>query len=148
MIELESQPKSDSSATELALQAEAHRGYVRSLDQRLAKIYGLGGMPFFVVLLSLPLCAALFGLWTSAMLWIPGVTLALIWLYLGRRGIYMRRDRIREQAESYGETNGLSMPALAAHFRDEDEFSFFVALYEEDAPEPARAGRADGGVSA
>ncbi|TXD32289.1 hypothetical protein FRC96_18145 [Lujinxingia vulgaris] len=142
------QAHDDFAGHQLAGLAEEHRGYVRVIDQRLAKTYGLGGMPFFVVLVALPILAALFGWWTSAMLWIPGLTLALIVLYIGRKAIYERRDRVREQVETYGATNGVSMARLAAHFEAEGEYSFFVALYEDRAAPVADAGeRAEPGAS-
>ncbi|TXD37072.1 hypothetical protein FRC98_10060 [Lujinxingia vulgaris] len=138
----------DPAAAELLRQAEEHRGYVRAIDQRLAKTYGLGGMPFFIVLAGLPILAAVFGWWTSAMLWIPGVTLALIVLYVGRKAIYERRDRMREQVETYGVTNGVAMKRIAEHFRAEGEYSFFVALYDErSAPALEVNDRAEPGAS-
>ncbi|RDV36987.1 hypothetical protein DV096_15865 [Bradymonadaceae bacterium TMQ3] len=130
----------------LAGLAEEHRAYVRTIDQRLATIYGLGGVPFFGVLVALPILAGLFGWWTSAMLWIPGITLALLVLYIGRKAIYERRDRMREQVDTYGDTNGVSMAGIAEYFQAEGEYSFFVALYKDtgapalDAGDRARPG--------
>ncbi|WP_146618324.1 hypothetical protein [Lujinxingia litoralis] len=133
----------DPTIASTAGEAEAHRGYVRDIDQRVARLYGLGGMPFFVALLLLPTLAALFDLWTSALLWVPGLTAALLVLFVGRKAIYERRTRLRARVRAYGETNGLKMEAIAAYFVAQGEYSFFAALFEDEPRARGRLGTAE-----
>lgn len=113
--------------------AEAHRGFVREMDQSLGKIYGTGGAVVIGALCALIVLALVMGWWTKAMLWVPGLTAVLATLYLVRRWIYGRRDRLRERVEKYCEANELSTKTLEQYYQSEDMYPFFAAIYETRA---------------
>lgn len=120
--------------------AEAHRGFVREMDQTLGKAYGYGGGAVVAILTGLVFFGWLFSLLTSPLLWVPGLTLALFTLFVARQRIYAYRDRLRERVESYCEVNGIDTEILLAFYLEDDVYSFFPALFEampgQDAPAP------------
>ena len=124
--------KSGEHLTEVEMrEAEAHRGFVREMDQTLGKAYGMGGAAVVAVLMMVVVAGWFFGLLTQLILWVPGVTAALLTLYLARRGIYARRDRLRERVERYCEANELPPRVLREYYTAEDLYPFFAAIYEE-----------------
>ena len=111
--------------------AEAHRGFVREMDQYLGKAYGSGGGMVVAVIMSVVFVGWLMGWLTQLTLWVPGVTAALFSLYLVRRRIYARRDRLREKVEKYCAANEISPTTLRCYYENQDMYPFFAAIFEE-----------------
>ena len=120
--------------------AEAHRGFVREMDQTLGKAYGYGGGAVVAVLTSLVFLGWFFSLLTSPLLWVPGLTFALFVLFIARQRIYAFRDRLRQRVESYCEVNSISTELLLDFYIEDDVYSFFPAIFEgsptDSAPAP------------
>ena len=110
--------------------AEAHRGFVREMDRSLGKAYGTGGAVVIGALFTVVAIAWSMGWWTEAMLWVPGITAVLATLYLVRRWIYAKRDRLRERVEKYCETNELQTKTLEQYYQSENMYPFFAAIFE------------------
>ena len=111
--------------------AEAHRGFVREMDSYLGKAYGTGGGVVVTVLLGVVLVGWWMGWLTQATLWVPGITATLGALYLVRRWIYDRRDRLRERVQRYCEANDVVPALLYDYYEDQNTYPFFVAIFEE-----------------
>ena len=116
-------------------QAEAHRGYVREMDQVLGKAYGTGGAIVIAALTALVFVGWLMGWLTYLTLWIPGLTGVLACLYFVRRWIYARRDRLRGRVEKYCEANDISPRTLQCYYESEQMYPFFTGIFQ-DTPSP------------
>ncbi len=111
--------------------AEAHRGFVREMDNTLGKAYGTGGAIVIAVMMAVVFVGWLMGWLSYLTLWIPGLTAALLALYLVRRWIYARRDRLRGQVEKYCEANEISPDTLRCYYEAEQMYPFFTGIFEE-----------------
>lgn len=112
-------------------EAEAHRGFVREMDRVLGKAYGTGGALVLGVLLALVVVGWGMGWLTQLTLWVPGITAVLLAMYLVRRWIYARRDRLRQRVEKYCEANEIGSETLRCYYEAEDMYPFFLAIYEQ-----------------
>lgn len=111
--------------------AEAHRGFVREMDQQMGQAYGMGGAAVIVVMSLIGAGGWLFGVFFQPSLWVFGITAALGTLFLGRKKIYQRRDKLKERVESYCEINEVSPRLLTDYYRSEQMYPFFTGIFEE-----------------
>lgn len=111
--------------------AEAHRGFVREMDSKLGKAYGMGGAAVVGVMIAVVVLGWVLGMLTQASLWILGATTALFALYMARRRIYSLRDRMRVRVERYCEVNDLQARILHEYYQSENMYPFFAAIFEE-----------------
>lgn len=123
--------------------AEAHRGFVREMHNRLGKTYGTGGGVVVAALVALLLVAALTGWWTQWMLWVPGLTAVLAVLFVVRNRIYARRDRMRQRVEEYCRANDIETDQLLEYFDVQEMYPFFGAIFEESPRRRIDGDRAD-----
>ncbi len=127
----------DSTSKELALSdqevrlAEAHRGFVREMDQHLGRAYGFGGASVIAVMCMVVFLGWFFSLLTSAILYILGFTAALGTLYLARQRIYAHRERLKERVLNYCAANDIDPELLREYYEAEEVYSFFSAIFEE-----------------
>lgn len=114
-----------------ARDAETHRGFVREMDRTLGQAYGTGGGVVLAVVAAVVVVGWWMGWLTQLTLWVPGITLSLVALYLVRRKIYDRRRRLRRRVEKYCEANDICPQLLCSYYDDEDTYPFFSAIFEE-----------------
>lgn len=119
--------------------AESHRGFVREMDQSLGNAYGRGGGLVLVVFGAAVGLAAFQGWLTEVTMWLATVTATLFSLYLVRKRIYARRDRLRHRVDKYCEVNGLSPGVLTAYYDGQDMYPFFLAMYEDRRTPPGHS---------
>ena len=117
--------------------AEAHRGFVREMHDRLNRTYGIGGSVVLVAFVALCVAAVLTGWWNRLTLWVPGLTGVLIVLYVARGRIYARRDRMRQQVIDYCEANELSVDTLLTYYEADATYPFFLTIFEDPADQLA-----------
>lgn len=126
-----------------ARRAEDHRGFVRDVNDRLNKTYGMGGGAVFVVLVGLFVAALVTGWWSHLTFWVPGITGVVVALYLARKWIYGREDAFLEQVREYCEANDLQVETLRTYYKAGETYPFFIELFEESPRERARSGGDD-----
>lgn len=111
--------------------AEPHRGFVREMDQKMSKAYGMGGLAVVGVLLFIGTLGFFFQMLFHPILWIFGATAALGTLFLARKRIYALRKKLKAQVESYCDLNELSPTFLVEYFEELELYPFFAAIFEE-----------------
>lgn len=124
----------DATAVDLTEQqietAEAHRGFVREMHEKLGRAYGFGGAVVLAVMAGVVVTAGAMGWWAEAMLWVPGITAVLASIYLVRNRIYSHRDDLRERVEEYCRVNDIDPDVLCDYYDSEQMYSFFSAIFE------------------
>ena len=110
--------------------AEAHRGFVREMDTHLGKAYGTGGAMVMAALFTVVAVGWLMGWLMQWTLWMVATTTALATLYIARRRIYARRDRLRQRVEAYCEANEIPAALLHSYYQAQDMYPFFSAIFE------------------
>ena len=111
--------------------AEAHRGFVREMNDRLNQSYGKGGGVVLMALVVLVIVAVATGWWNRLTLWIPGLTGVLVVLFVVRRHIYSRRDGMRRRVEEYCQANGVSVDTLLEYYDAQQMYPFFSGMFKE-----------------
>ncbi len=109
---------------------EAHRNYVRSIDQEFSKVYGLGGGA--VVLLTIGAYAALVlsgALGTLGSI-IPAIGTGLIGLWFLRIRVRAKRTGLHDRVLGYCATNELEPHRLREYYRQQDLYPYFEAVMD------------------
>ncbi len=115
--------------------AEAHRGFVREMDTHLGKAYGSGGAVVIAALCTVIAVGWVMGWLVQWTLWMVGITTSLAVLYVARRRIYARRDRLRQRVEAYCEANEIAPAVLEQYYASQDMYPFFAAIFEARRPD-------------
>ena len=116
--------------------AEIHRGFVREMDRSLGNAYGTGGGTVLGVLVSVLIAGWWMGWLTSVILWVSGVTAVLAALYMVRRRIHAKRDKLRRRVEKYCEVNDVSVDLLCLYFEQDQTYPFFCDIFQEPPHQP------------
>jgi uncharacterized membrane protein len=125
--------KLDTSPTEATTpeeEMEQHRPLIREVDRSLGTTYGYGGG---AVLLAVA-AVLLGGWWTvglvSGITWLSAITVALIGLFVVRSIVRRRARRLYDRVQAYCRANDIDVERLRSHYRGEDFYDFFEALFE------------------
>jgi uncharacterized membrane protein len=144
-------PKVDTTGAEATPaddEMERHRPLIREVDRSLGTTYGYGGGAILLVVVGV----VIGGWWTvglaSAVTWLAAITVALVGLFVVRAIVRRRARRLYERVQAYCRANDIDVDELRAHYRSEEFYDFFEALFEleqrrrrlqgEQADEPVR----------
>jgi uncharacterized membrane protein len=137
-----------SEATTPEEEMEKHRPLIREVDRSLGTTYGYGGG---AVLLAV--AAVVLGGWwtvglTSAITWLSAITVALVGLLVVRGIVRRRARRLYKRVQAYCQANDIDVERLRSHYRGEDFYDFFEALFELEERRRRLEGGDDDEVSA
>ncbi|QED29465.1 hypothetical protein FRD01_19945 [Microvenator marinus] len=110
---------------------EAHRPFVRDVNQEVSGVYGWGGFSILLTLSAWIGGVFLMNAETRVFSWLLALVVLLAGLKVLSGVLRKRRARTRERVSAYCDTNELQVEELREYFRQDDTYPFFMAVFEE-----------------
>jgi hypothetical protein len=109
---------------------DAHRGFVREMNQGFSSVYGYGGAVMVAVIAGGLVVAAKFGLLGSPLVWIAAVVLFLVGLFVLRIVVGRRARRMYERIDQYCAINEVPIEEFRERYSGEGLYPYFESIFE------------------
>ncbi|MEZ4458837.1 MAG: hypothetical protein R3E66_03735 [bacterium] len=106
---------------------------MREVDREFSHTYGYGGMSVLLALACYGYAVWFMGWYTHVWAYVVAVAIALIALRIVSAVVKRTRPRLRSKVQAYCDANGFAVEELTSHFKSENMYPYFVALFEESA---------------